>query len=429
MSQELSVLNKKRKSKERTRNKLKPDIVNFRFSFFFASVYLLISNLTIFNSGYSGDDWPNSQTPYWIQWRYDQISLVNVFKEALYWTNEWMVGQGRFYPLQFIESRFAFSYLKSPFSYNIYKYSILILCELTFVLLIYLLTRSHRLVILLGILIPAFTRYRSDFDPHIAFAGLVPSFLLKVFVACIFINLAFNKNPSKFKLFIYSASVMYFAAMCTYEYAFLLFPLLIYSFLISKLQTDIQKSKFSESSIYKQILNTIMSQRFRPILISWLSYAFLVFVILRPKSNPQGAYELGISTKSFNVFTTQLFTGLPIFDLNKMKGTLGIFILGLLTLIIYFIVQYTNTIYLQKLNFESEQIRVSNSILKNYIFPMSITLISCQGIMLSLQPVWFDKADLTHSYLGVLSTELGSSLLFSIIILKLLSLRGITNEN
>ena len=421
-------MNKKKNRKEKTKIKLEPDILHFRLSFYFIGLYLLIANLSIFNSGYSGDDWPNSQTPYWIQWRYDELNIINIFKEALYWTNEWMVGQGRFYPFAWIESRFAFSYFKSPLAYNSYKFFMLVMCEFVFVILIYLLTRSHRLIILIGILMPAFIRYRSDFDPHLAFAGLVPSVLIKVFMSCIFINLAFYRDFKKFKMFIYLAAFTYFAAMCTYELAFLLFPLLIYTFLISKLQTDMHETFFSRSSTYRQILNTVKSKRFRPIFISWLSYAVLVFVFLRPKANPQGAYKLGISMKSAYVFITQLFTGLPIVNLNNIKGISSILLILILTLICYIAVDRTNTFYKRKSKFDKNQEKTLDTIQTRYLLPISIILISCQGLMLSMQPIWSKKANFSHSYLGVLSTEFGSALLFSILIYKYIYHRKIRNE-
>jgi hypothetical protein len=57
----------------------------------------------------------------------------------------------------------------------------------------------------------------------------------------------------------------------------------------------------------------------------------------------------------------------------------------------------------------------NNSILLGFI---ALNLILAPGLMMSMQPSWWDRADLAHSYLGVMITEFGTALLLSILLLK-----------
>jgi hypothetical protein len=56
-----------------------------------------------------------------------------------------------------------------------------------------------------------------------------------------------------------------------------------------------------------------------------------------------------------------------------------------------------------------------NGILLGFI---ALNLMLAPGLMMSMQPSWWDRADLTHSYLGVMITEFGTALLLSILLLK-----------
>ena len=81
----------------------------------------VINVSSIFRSSWAGDDWPISQTPFWIQWRYGALTIWNIWTEAMFWNDQWMKGAGRFYPLTWIESRFVFSYLIELWQYKTYQ--------------------------------------------------------------------------------------------------------------------------------------------------------------------------------------------------------------------------------------------------------------------------------------------------------------------
>lgn len=104
------------------------------------SLVWLSSCANIFRSGWNGDDWPNSQTPYWVLWRYGELSPSSVLHEALYWNDQWMQGQGRFYLLQWVESRFIFSYLREQWQYKSVQMLVVAITGFLFAYIIYRLT-------------------------------------------------------------------------------------------------------------------------------------------------------------------------------------------------------------------------------------------------------------------------------------------------
>ena len=111
-------------------------------------IYLALISITSLNfssilrSSWTGDDWPNSQTPYWILWRSGDLNPKSVLQEALFWHNAWAEGQGRFYLFHWIESRFIFSYLREAWQYKTFQFLTLILAIILFTLLVYLLSKS-----------------------------------------------------------------------------------------------------------------------------------------------------------------------------------------------------------------------------------------------------------------------------------------------
>ena len=386
-------------------------------------LYLLLANIPVLYSSYSGDDWPNSQIPFWISWRYGDLNPVNILRESLYWINEWIVGQGRFYPLAWIESHFIFSLFRNLVIYKIFQMSILTLSELLFLTYILRLTKSRSLTLLTLLFLTVLVRFRTDFDPHFAYATLIPSALIKVLLANFLI--LWNRYDTKlFRLRFWIAGGIYFLAMCTYELSFLLFPTLVLTYCVSEVNRSPEKFYQNKSSILRQILKSLISRDFKPILISWLSYFSLVFLILRPNSNPSGAYSLGINLKSIEIFLGQLFVGLPLYKNIQFQFDNSFFIL-----FVIFLCTSAIFLYFQLSLFRKEQ---TNKIIKSKIklynekrnqkfyLLIALNFIACQATMIAMQPIWFDKLNIFHSYLGVYFTELGTAFIISIFTVRLL---------
>jgi hypothetical protein len=376
-------------------------------------------------SHWAGDDWPNGQTPYWIQWRYGSLSLWNVLTEALFWNSQWMNGAGRFYPIHWIESRFIFSYLREHWEYKLYQTASLALAGLLFCYVVYVLSKSHTLSIATIMMLSLTVQFRRDFDPHIAFAVMLPNLLIRVLLAILFSYLA-AKSPRTVSGLGYgfAAGIFYFMAMSTYEFGFLLFPTLYFAFLIGS--GDKSHAYEQNTKVMSKILVRI-SPRFLPILVSWVGYGIFVFGYLRPNATSiSGSYVLGLSWKSISVFISQSFMGLPGLAFRAQDFLISFSTLAVLAIVFLIskktfdsfdgfvgkqeIVHHNGNPY----QFHNSR-NGNNSILLGFI---ALNLILAPGLMMSMQPSWWDRADLAHSYLGVMITEFGTALLLSILLLK-----------
>jgi hypothetical protein len=279
-------------------------------------------------------------------------------------------------------------------------------------------------------------QFRRDFDPHIAFAVMLPSLLIRVLLAILFSYLA-AKSPKTVSGigFGFAAGILYFMAMSTYEFGFLLFPTLYFAYLIGS--RDRSYVHEQEVKVVTKIL-LFISPRFMPILLSWISYGFFVFGYLRPNATSiSGSYVLGLSWKSIPVFMSQAFMGLPGLAFRAQDFLISFSTIAALV-IIFWISMRTFRAFDAFLGMQevvhrngnpnqSHNLRVgSNSILLALI---SLNLILAPGLMMSMQPSWWDRADLTHSYLGVMITEFGTALLISILLLKSTFLREYSKVN
>ena len=382
----------------------------------------LAATSNVMRSSWLGDDWPNSQTPYWIFWRYGDLSPLNVISEAQYWNNQWMLGQGRFYFVHWLESRFAFSYLRSLWSYKLVETGCLFLAGILFIFLIYKLSKSHSLAILTLFSLSITLQFRRDFDPHIAFAFMVPSLMIKVFIAAI---LAYQASVAKSNLKGYSFSCLagfsLLLAMSTYEYAFLMFPAVFIAFLIGIVQLSELDPKLSFKSFFQEALKSRRMLRFLPILLTWILYAIFVFGYLRVKATAiSGVYVLGVSKTSVSTFVTQLFPAWPLtvfqssdFDvLGKKELALLASVSAFATLIlILIIVRLIPDVKYRSVN----RTKNWNRVLPLLIL-LAVDLIASPGFMLSLQREWWGKASFTKGYLGILVQEFGTALVISIVI-------------
>jgi len=398
---------------------------NLFYAYFGFGILWLLNCLTIMKSHWAGDDWPNSQTPYWIQWRYGSLSIWNVLTEALFWNGQWMNGAGRFYPIHWIESRFIFSYLQEHWEYKLYQTTSLALAGFLFAYVVYLLSKSHTLSIVTIMMLSLTVQFRRDFDPHIAFAVMLPSLLVRVLLAIVFSYLA-AKSPKTLSGVGYgfAAGILYFMAMSTYEFGFLLFPTLFIAYLIGS--KDKSHLREQSAKVMPKML-VIISPRFLPILVSWVGYGIFVFGYLRPNATSiSGSYVLGLSSKSIPVFISQSFMGLPGLAFRSKDFEISFSIL-VIVLIVFWISKksfdsFNGFLVKQEIinhkggSLDDNNARVGDhGILLGFI---ALNLILAPGLMMSMQPSWWDRADLTHSYLGVMITEFGTALLLSILLLK-----------
>ena len=376
---------------------------------------------TIFRSSWAGDDWPISQTPYWIQWRYGGLSIWNVWTEALFWNDQWMKGAGRFYPLTWIESRFAFSYLRELWQYKLYQVVMLFAAGILITIICFLFTRSHTFTIFALASLSITLQFRRDFDPHIGFAVMLPSLLIKIFTATILSYFAGKASKKSVGVsFGVLSGIMYFAAMSTYEFGFLLFPMLVIAFLFGRAKetTNEQSRNF--------YLSWIITLRFFPVIVAWVGYGLYVFAYLRPRASAiSGSYVLGISWSSIEVFLSQALMGLPLISLRFVDLRFSPFsiLVGLLLILIcrtsfktIFNGKKDNNFQIRGERIESQQNEQRTSLLLLF----SASMILSPGFMMAMQPSWWNRADLMHTYLGVMITEFGTAILIAIILEQLI---------
>ena len=386
-------------------------------------IYLALVSITSLNfasilrSSWTGDDWPNSQTPYWILWRSGNLNPKSVLQEALFWHNSWAEGQGRFYLFHWIESRFIFSYLREAWQYKTFQFLALILAIFLFTLLVHLVSRSSYISLTTLIFLNLTIQFRRDFDPHIAFAAMLPTLLVKVFTASILCYLsALIINKWKAFILAFLASAIYFTAMATYEFSFLLFPVLLFCFTIGQNRKYQLDNKFKITQLFRNLFST----QFVLIFISWISYAYLVFGFLRPKATGiSGSYVLGIGVDSLKVFTSQLFVGLPAIalrpvDFHQIGNYLYIPVFVFICMFITLRYMIKNLSKIAILDNTENPIYEKES--RTYLYLISFCLVASPGMIMSLQPTWWNRASLVHSYLGVMICEFGTALFIAIVL-------------
>lgn len=375
---------------------------------------------TIFRSSWAGDDWPISQTPYWIEWRYGALTNWNIWTEAMFWNDQWMKGAGRFYPLTWIESRFVFSYLTEVWQYKFYQVLMLFISGLLLVVICFLFSRSHSLAILTLASLSITTQFRRDFDPHLAFAVMLPSLLIKIFLAIIFAYFAGSKRRSHIGMLHGTISgIIFFAAMSTYEFGFLLFPMLVIGFLFG---STLRANEFDKPPTKKFYIKRLLWFRFAPIVISWISYGLFVFGYLRPRAGSiSGSYVLGLSWSSIEVFFSQAFMGFPLITLRE--GDLRFSSFNIIVGALLFALSFLSFKQLSRNQIGWRERKVSdnskNLEFKKYSIPLtffSLTMILSPGFMMAMQPSWWNRADLKHTYLGVMITEFGTAIIVALVL-------------
>jgi hypothetical protein len=332
-----------------------------------------------------------------------------VYEEAMYWNHQWMIGQGRFYPLSWIETRFAFSYLKSLWEYKLLEATMLFVSGMLMILLIYLLSNSTQIAIYSLFFLPIFIQFRNDFDPHLAFGFMVESVIIKIALSgvCAFYS---GKTKNKFHSIVFGiiAGALLFAGCCTYEYAFLLLPSIIIAFI----------SGFHRANLGAP-LRSLGAHKLvgaGSIIIFWGSYAIYVFGYLRTSAVAiSGAYVLGISWDSIWVFLSQLLSPLPLNQISKgdflggaskvnyMMYIGGIIFISMFSKFMHFSKQKTDKELISSLTTFSAESKFRN--LNLYLFGLS--LVVAPAFLLSIQRTWWGKASIVHSYLGVLIGEYG----------------------
>jgi hypothetical protein len=246
---------------------------------------------------------------------------------------------------------------------------------------------------------------------------MLPSLLIKILLAVILAYFAgAERRKTVGTVLGFFAGVIFFAAMSTYEFGFLLFPMLVCSFLIAEISND---RKLTNASTLKIHVSRLLSIKFLPIVISWIGYGLYVFAYLRPNAVAiSGSYVLGLSMSSFKVFFSQLIMGLPLVSLRQ--GDLSFSTLSLVIGAVFILI--ANLSFKQLFLVMQQKVARDEILSKEgdrdkfysyFLLLFSLTMILSPGLMMSMQPTWWNRADFSHTYLGVMITEFGTAVLIA----------------
>ncbi len=371
------------------------------------SLYLVFQ--PILNSSYVGDDWPNSQTPDLIRWRFGEKNLINLWSEIAFWNEQWFRGQGRIYSVQFIENRLIFFIFEDLHLYKIFQFSINLLAVLICAFLIYKVTKSINISSLFIVMFAAVFQIRPDFDPHLAFGGMLPSMMIKIFLTLILTVYYLEQKKPK-KLIGFLIIFIWVSAMFTYEYSWLCLP--------AVMALIIGYKYLNPSPLL--INKTIAKQVLIGLILSTLLIALSVFGIFKPRAmgvsevyNFRFAFPESLKTyvkqtyaavpgSVDNVmFTPVEFNNYPIFNRS-------IFVIGMLLILMF-------SVFLDMFKEDNDR-RNMKMFLVLLIF--GFLLFTSFGLIIAGQPVWWDKFTFGSSYLGVYVGEFGLAII-------LISLYGI----
>ena len=366
-----------------------------------------------------GDDWPNSQIPTWIEWRYGSINFLTFFNEVKYWVDSWATGQGRFFPMAYFQTILLFTLAHSQFAINL-VYGLVFLAEITiWVKVIIKITKSYRIATIFLLLLGVLIRFRTDFEPHIGFGLMLPMtiFWIGLSLYTLLDSLESLQLQSKFRTHIFGivSGISMLLALCTYELAIFALPAI---FIIAV--GSIRESGYDYS---RQKIKNLLVPFIALISLTSL-YLGYVFLYLRPKAHPTGAYVLGVNVaKSLRAFLIQEVAVLPIVGINPIQYFL--MPQRLTSIIVVFTTTSLSIYLLRKLS--REKIKKSSGYLIATEFEMTskidLRFLVCGGffliispaLMISLQPAWWPRLNWGHSYIGIALEEIGLALILSIL--------------
>ena len=250
---------------------------------------------------------------------------------------------------------------------------------------------------------------RPDFDPHLAFGGMLPSMMIKIFLTLILTVYYLEQKKPK-KLIGFLIIFIWVSAMFTYEYSWLCLP--------AVMALIIGYKYLNSSSLL--INKTIAKHVLIGLILSTLLIALSVFGIFKPRAvgvsevyNFRFAFPESLQTYVKQtyaavpgsvdniMFTPVQFNNYPIFNRS-------IFVIGMLLILMF-------SVFLDMFKEDNDR-RNMKMFLVLLIF--GFLLFTSFGLIIAGQPVWWDKFTFGSSYLGVYVGEFGLAII-------LISLYGI----
>ena len=368
---------------------------------------IIILSIQFFFNSRVGDDWPNSNTPSYIAWRYGKITLTTLWNEMSYWIAAWANGQGRFFPMAVIQTQLVFTFFQTQTSVRVFYDAVLITFALLWVSLIRRISKNPFTASYFLIVLSFTIQFRRDFEPHIGFAQLLIWSAIWLALSAHFLITALEATSNKSKTFYSSlAGLFFFVSVCQYELTFLMLPIFpLIALLNLRLRGPLN---LRDLGVIRSILRFLI-----PVLAAAFAYAAIVFGYLRPKANPDGAYVTGFDLlNSSRVFGIQFIAAFPTMG-HKFSETFKLptnhaygILAGVATFCFYIVLK--QLIQLKQASKIEEQLDKQSSLFKQTsLFLLGLYFVCVPSLMISLQPAWWSRLEFGSTYLGVLFGELG----------------------
>jgi len=332
-----------------------------------------------------------------------------------------MYGQGRFFPLASLEATFLFTYFSDLQTYKRIQFGATFLVLIVAVWFVFVLCRSHYIAIVFGLLLAVTVQFRRDFDPHLGFSLLVPSMTLKLLMSSILYYFAVTTHRLlRCLVFCLAGSVLYFAAMSTYEHAFVLLGVPMVTMLAG----------YRRRRNVRQIIVALAS-----LTISWLIYFWIVFAYLR--SRVEGLiprYELQGNEKSIWIFVSQLAAPLPLavfnaaLDLRNNPDWVIALVTGVCLLLVL-----TRLLILRNRTVLKSVVEHQETSIKWEAVVVGLCLWALPGLLLAIRPLSFEGSRFTtfqpqFTYLHIFISQIGMAILLALIFSKLFQRVSLSNS-
>jgi len=363
----------------------------------------------IIDSYWLGDDWPNSQQPHWDSWRYGDTSLPRLITSTWNSIQGWMFDQGRLYVFSRLEANLLFYYLPDLHLYKLTQFLGTLLTLLIAAWFVYLLSQSHRLTMIFILMMAITVQFRRDFDPHLAFSLLVPSMTLKLLLCSITFYFA-ARSDLQFVRWALSvlASLLYFAAMSTYEHAFALVAVPIVAVILG------QRQGLGAGRLRLPMLS---------LLLTWLTYLWIVFFFLRARAEgviPR--YQLQVEFKSLLILVSQLLAPIPLMVFDFKSDVLANDYLPIALLCSSACLVVITKFFRSRQWVET--VSSPTSVKKSPVvglWAIALVMLVVPGILLAIRPLSFEASRFSRiqpqfTYLHIFVSQLGMALMMALLV-------------
>jgi hypothetical protein len=303
--------------------------------------------------------------------------------------------------------------------FKLAQFGVHVLTATLFLALLLRIFRQKEIVIFSAVALAMTIQFRPDFDPHLAFDFIVPGMLTYVLLSSLLSSYAATSSRLSVRFLLQLLSGMvFFIAMSTYEYAFLLSPVPLLTYFWLARDQGLKRG---------WLINF-------PVIVAQLAYAILVFGYLRPKAFPVGGsiasmpasrYALGVSSETVKVFVAQLFAPVPLqvfnFGIDLQRTSLNVRTLVSIFGIALVLVSMYRVINDRSLSLvRSDQHNAKHDSSLSRLAILGSVMLAAPAAMLAIRPDYVNirgqqPISPDRTYLGILIGEYGMAVLITFV--------------